>query len=261
MHHYVQSCHACIRSKARRSLQFGDLKPLPIGQRPWSSISNDHIVQLLKAGKEQYNAILVVVDQLMKQAIYIPCHTTDTARNFARLFLENVFSKHGLPADIVSDHGSLFISQFWKELCKILGIESQLSTTYHPQTDGQTERTNQSLKGYLRIYMSYDQDDWDSLLRIAEFVYNNMPYSVTGLTPFFANKGYHPFINIDIAKLEGTKTLETAQDWITLNKYLKERLQQSFDRAALYYDNGKRPTPKWKVGDTVYLNAKNIKTK
>jgi hypothetical protein len=81
------------------------------------------------------------------------------------------------------------------------------------------------------------------------------------MTPFFANKGYHSLINVNIAKLGGTRTLKTAQDCITLKDYLKEGLQQSFDKAALYFDHEKRPTSKWKVGDTVYLNAKNIKTK
>ena len=140
----------------------------------------DHIIQLPKAGKEGYDAILVVVDCLTKQAIYVPCHTTDLARDFAKLFITHVFAKHGLPMDIVSDRGSLFISEFWKELCRILGIKSRLLTAYHPQMDGQTERTNQSLEGYLRLYTLYDQDDWDALLLLAEFMYNNTPHSTTG---------------------------------------------------------------------------------
>ena len=179
IHRYVQSCHACMRSKARRRKPYGNLKPLPIGQRPWSSISMDHIVQLPEAGEEKYDAILVVVDRLTKQAIYIPCHTTDDARAFTQLFINHVFSKHGLPSDIISDRGTLFVSEFWKELCKALGIESKLSTAYHPQTDGQTERVNQSLESYLRIYASYEQDNWDLLLPIAEFVYNNSPHTAT----------------------------------------------------------------------------------
>ena len=81
------------------------------------------------------------------------------------------------------------------------------------------------------------------------------------MTPFFANKGYHPVLNVDIAKVEGSKALEMAQDQATLNEYLKDQLQQSFDQAALHYDSGKRDTPKWKVGDEVYLNTKNIQTK
>jgi hypothetical protein len=81
------------------------------------------------------------------------------------------------------------------------------------------------------------------------------------MTPFFANKGYHLMLNVDIAKVEDTKMLETAEDWITLNEYLKEHLQQSFDKSTLYFDNTRRLTPKWKEGDMVYLNTKNIKTK
>ena len=221
----------------------------------------DHIVQLPKAGKEQYDAILVIVDRLTKQAIYIPCHTTDTAKDFARLFLENVFSKHGLPADIVSDRGSLFLSQFWKELCKILGIQSRLSTAYHPQTDGQTERTNQSLEGYLRIYTSYDQDDWDSLLPIAEFVYNNTPHSATGLTPFFANKGYHPKLSINLSKVNDSEANQYATELRELHKYLKQRIYEANKAAANQFNCHRAGNPVRKKGDQVWLDMGNIRTR
>ena len=84
----------------------------------------DHIVQLPKAGEEQFDAILVVIDRLTKQAIYIPCHMTDDGPPFAKLFIKHVFAKHGLPSDIISDRGTLFISEFWKALCSMLGIQS-----------------------------------------------------------------------------------------------------------------------------------------
>jgi hypothetical protein len=143
----------------------------------------------------------------------------------------------------------------------MLDIKSALSMAYHPKTDGQTERVNQILEQYLQCYVAYLQDNWSELLPLAEFAYNNMPQDSIGMTPFFANKSYHPVINVDITKVKGAKALEIAQDWITLNDHLKKRLQQSFNRAALYHDNNRRETPKWKVGEKVYLNTKNIKTK
>ena len=256
---YVKACPVCRRAKAVRAKPYGYLKQSSIPDRKWSHLTMDYIEQLPESNG--YDSILVIVDRVTKQAIFIPCYGTDKAIDLAKHYVTHVFSKHGVPFSITSDRGKLFVSDVWKEVCAMLDIKSALSTAYHPETDGQTERINQILEQYLRCYVTYLQDDWCDLLPLAEFAYNNTPQDSIGMTPFFANKGYHPLINVDIAKLEGTKTLETAQDWITLNKYLKERLQQSFDRAALYYDNGKRPTPKWKVGDTVYLNAKNIKTK
>jgi hypothetical protein len=188
----------------------------------------DYIEQLPESNG--YNSILVIVDRITKQAIFIPCYGTEKAIDLAKHYLKHVFSKHGVPFSITSDRGKLFVLEVWKEVCAMLDIKSALSTAYHLETDRQTERTNQILEQYLRCYITYLQDDWCDLLLLAEFTYNNMPQDSIGMTPFFANKGYHPLINVDLAKLGGTRTLETAQDWIqdwiTLNDYLKECLQQ-----------------------------------
>ena len=147
-------------------------------------------------------------------------------KKFTSLFIKHVFAKHGLLADIVSDRGSLFVSKFWTELCTALGIEAKLSTAYHPETDGQTERVNQSLESYIRIYCSYDQDDWEELLPMAEFVYNNSPHRSTGVSPFFANKGYHPKLTLDLDN-PGVLSMEVnayVTDLNDLHKYLKDRI-------------------------------------
>ncbi|KAF8830708.1 hypothetical protein HHX47_DHR2000968 [Lentinula edodes] len=262
VNYYVRSCHSCMRAKASRSKPYGNLRPLPIGQRPWSSISLDHITQLpVTAGPEKYDAILVVVCRLTKQAIYVPCHTTDNAEDFANLFITHVFSKHGMPADIVSDRGSLFVSQFWKELCRALGIESRLSTAYHPQTDGQTERVNQAVEAYLRIYCSYDQDDWDLLLPMAEFVYNNTPNTTTGVSPFFANKGYHPKLSITLELVQGAEVNEYASNLKELHAYLQERIQVANEVYAQYANQKRQEAPDWKEGDHVWLNMENVRTR
>ena len=257
--HYVKACPVCRRAKAVRSKPYGFLKQLSIPDRKWSHLTMDHIEQLPPSGG--YDSILVIVDRMTKQAIFIPCYTSDKATDLARHFVQHVFSKHGVPFSITSDRGKLFVSEVWTQICKMLDIKSALSTAYHPETDGQTERVNQILEQYLRCYVNYLQDDWSELLPLAEFAYNNTPQDSIGMTPFFANKGYHPILNVDVAKVKGSKLLETAQDWASLNTYLKEKLQESFDKAAMYYDNSKRITPRWKVGDMVYLNSKNIKTK
>ena len=139
-----------------------------------------------------FNMILVVVDRLTKMAHFIPTRSNIDAPQLAKIFLQNILTKHGTPADIVSNRGKHFVSRFWALLCTLLGVRSNLSTAYHPETDGQTERTNQILEQYLRIYVNYEQNDWINLLPLAEFVYNNTTQSATGMSPFFANLGFHP---------------------------------------------------------------------
>jgi IS30 family transposase len=107
----------------------------------------DHIEQLPPSGG--YNSILVIVDRMTKQAIFIPCYTSDKAIDLAKHYVKHVFSKHGVPFSITSDRGKLFVSEVWTQVCKMLDIKSALSTAYHPETDGQTERVNQILEQYL----------------------------------------------------------------------------------------------------------------
>ncbi len=144
---------------------------------------------------EGYNSILVIVCCLTKMAIFIATTTSLTAQGLARIFLKHVFSKHGAPADIVSDWGSKFTSDFWGEFSKSFGVEQKLSTAFHCKTDGQTKRVNSSLEAYPRAYVNYDQGNWAEHLPLAEFAYNNAPHSLTGVSPFFANKGQHPTLN------------------------------------------------------------------
>jgi hypothetical protein len=107
-----------------------------------------------------FDAISVVVDCLTKLQHFIPCSTTIDAEGLAELFLSNIFHLHGLPETIVSDHGPQFASCFWKHLCHALKIEPHLSTTFHPETDSQTERVNTIMEQYLGAYINYQQDDW-----------------------------------------------------------------------------------------------------
>src|SRR5258708_18646383 len=139
-----------------------------------------------------YDAILVVVDRLTKQAHFIPTHKSLNAPSLAQLFITNIFKLHGFPSSIVSDQGLVFISEFWKALTTQLQVHLNLSTTNHPQTDGQTECVNQILEQYLHVYCSYQQDDWVDYLRVAEFQYNNSSHEATRTLPFFTNYGFHP---------------------------------------------------------------------
>lgn len=139
-----------------------------------------------------YDSILVVVCRLSKMAHYIPTTADIDAEQLAELFVTHIFQLHGLPTRVVTDRGSVFTSKFWKWVAIKLGMKRDMSTAFHPQTDGQTERINAILEQYLRCYCSYNQDNWLSLLPLAEFAYNNSKSVTTGVTPFMMNYGYNP---------------------------------------------------------------------
>lgn len=127
----------------------------------------------------------------------VPLQGTPSATETASAFIKKIVRLHGVPDSIISDRGVQFTSRFWRALCQALNIELRLSTAYHPQTNGQTERTNQTLEQYLRCFSSFAQDDW--LLPLAEFSYNNSIHSATKQSPFFANYGYHPSYLLELS--------------------------------------------------------------
>ena len=144
----------------------------------------------------RFDTILVIVDRLTKQVIFIPAHDTITSTDLACLFVLHVFSKHGVPSHVTSDRGSEFVSNFFRSLGTALDMRLHFTSGYHPEGNGQTKRTNQTLEQYLRVYCNYQQDNWSELLPLAEFAYNNAPSATTGVSPFFTNKRYHPNITV-----------------------------------------------------------------
>jgi Integrase zinc binding domain len=152
---YVGSCVICARTKPSHHTAYGPLKFLSIPECPWNSISMDFITGLPLSSSSNSNSILIIMDQFTKMSLFIPTIAMLNTEGLAGLVITWVVAKHSTPADIVSDHGLLFISNFWKSLTKCLGIKLNLSTAYHPETDGQTEHLNQILEQYLQIYVDY----------------------------------------------------------------------------------------------------------
>ena len=204
-----------------------------------------------------FTAILVVVDWLSKQAIFIPTHDTITSPELIKLFLLHVFSKHGVPAHVTSDHGTEFISHFFQSLGKVLNMRLHFTSRYHPEGDGQTECSNQILKQYLCVYSNYQQDNWAELLPLAEFAYNNAPSATTGVSLFFANKGYHPNISVFPERdMTSTQAHDYTIDLDSLHQFLQEEManaQKCYQGPA---DARRSPAPDFKVGDQVYVKAK-----
>jgi len=138
-----------------------------------------------------FDTILVIVDCLSKQAIFISTHDTITLAELACLFIIYVFSKHRVPSYVISNCSSEFVSHFFHSLGTALDMRLYFTSRYHLEANGQVEQTNQTLEQYLHVYCNYQQDNWSELLPLAEFAYNNTPSTTTGVSPFFANKGYH----------------------------------------------------------------------
>ena len=154
----------------------------------------DFIKKLLSSSG--FDTILVIVNWLTKQAIFIPAHNTITSTDLACLFILHMFSKHGISSHVTSNRGSEFVSNFFQSLGTTLDIQLHFTSGYHPKGDEQTERMNQTLKQYLCVYYNYQQNNWSELLPLAEFTYNNALSATTSVSPFFTNKRYYPKITV-----------------------------------------------------------------
>ena len=260
---YLRNCHICRQSKARRHAKQGLLSPLPVPQRRWQHLSMDFIVGL--PDSSGYNAMLVVVDRLSKMAHAIPCREDTTTEDLAELFVTHVWQHHGWPESLVSDRGGQFVAGFWKVLNKRLGAKVTLSTAFHPETDGQTERLNSTIEQYLRAYVTYQQDDWFKWLPTAMFTYNNSESESTRVSPFFANAGQHPRVGFEPRdpqdhSAEALEAHDFADQMEELTEYLRDSMQLAQSKHEHYANTSRVPAPVFKVGDQVYLDTRNIKT-
>ncbi|EUC53577.1 Transposon Tf2-1 polyprotein, putative [Rhizoctonia solani AG-3 Rhs1AP] len=256
---YVTGCDLCARTKAERHRPYGLLRPLEVPSRPWKSISMDFIVKL--PSSHGCDTIWVVVDRFTKMAHFVATVETIKAPDLARLFLQHIFRAHGLPDTMISDRGSIFVSQFWTRLHELIGVRLKHSTAYHPRTDGQTERINQILEAYLRCYTSYQQDDWVDYLPLAEFAYNNRTSSSSQQSPFYANYGFHPTFE---PRINSETTVPAAEDLSArlslIHDELRAELTHSQDDASRQFNRSVKPAPEFKIGDRVWLLRRNIKT-
>lgn len=262
IHHYVSSCIKCQENKPSNTLPMGLLQPLPIPERRWQQVTMDFITHLPPT-KSGHDCIVVFVDKLSKLAHYVATTTNVTAPQTAKLFFENVVRHHGMPESIVSDRDARFTSIFWQELWKKLGTRLSMSTAYHPQTDGQTERQNRTLEDMLRAYTNYNQDDWDEYLVTAEIAYNDSIQASTGETPFYLNCGQHPKFSPLLAYPNSSRTHNQAvsdmlsQLQLSL-KNAKSSLEQAQQRQKQYANESRREVT-LSVGDEVMLSTANLR--
>src|SRR5467141_772775 len=256
---YCKSCTTCSHTKPVRHRPYGLLKQLPIPEKPWNSISMDFIEKLPQSSS--YSSILVIFDCLTKQSLFIPTHDTITSQQLAQLFVLHVFSKHSVPSHVTSDCGTEFISNFFRSLVTALDMKLHFTSGYHPEGDRQTERTNQTPEQYLRVYCNYQQDNWSELLPLAEFAYNNTPSTTTGITPFFANKGYHPNLTVHPeCDLASARAHNFVTDLDELHQQLWQHIAEAQRRYQTSADSRRLPVPEFKVGSQVFVKAQYFHT-
>ena len=254
---FVAHCRSCQINKPDNQLPAGLLQPMPIPGRRWESVSMDLIVKLPRT-ERGHDSIVVFVDRLSKMAHLAACAETIEAHQLAQLFLERVFAHHGMPRELVSDRDSRFTSAFWSEVCRILHVKRAMSSAYHPETDGQTERTNRTLEQVLRHYVAPSQSDWDLHLPFVEFAINNAQHASTQATPFFLNYGQNPLTPVSLDIDTNVPAAEAFMSNIERSiARTQELLHAAQSRQKVFADRRRREV-QFQPGDMVLLNAKHI---
>ena len=225
-----------------------------------------------KAYGQIYDTILMVIDRLSKERHYIPCLKEDertSAEATADLFLQDVWSKYSLPTSMTSNHGSQFVSKMWDSLCKLLGIKAKLSTVFHLETDGQSEKANQEAEQHLRSYVNHFQDDWVRLLLMGEFSANANVSATTKVPLFLATRGYNPRMSFDPVNLSADFTKEKITNSTATSianrieevwDFMREEIIKLQAKQAVAANRHRKEPLAYKIGDIVWLLTKNIKT-
>ena len=253
---YVDGCAPCQQNKTNTHPIIPALNPIKSGKTlPFKQISYDLITDLPTCNG--FDSLLVVVDQgLMKGVILCPTKKTITVEGIAAIIFRKLYSRFRLFDKVISDRGPQFTANFQKELGRILGNEPALSSAYHPQTDGETERVNQEVETYLRIYCGENPSSWAENIPMAEFVHNICPHSTTGKSPFQLIMGYQPQALPDITNKTDLSAVKR------LDKLVKARdeARAAHELARQLMKNQIRgKTTTFKVGDKVWLEARNLR--
>ncbi|GMI64497.1 hypothetical protein HRI_000119000 [Hibiscus trionum] len=222
---YVLSCDVFQRTKDEHIFKPELLQPLSIPSQAWETIYMDFIEGLFVSKK--FNSILVIIGKYTKYEHFLTLSHPFTATDVASVYLDQVFKLHGSPKVIISDKDKIFTSLFWKELMKKLGTVSHLSSSYHPETDGQTERLNKYLEQYLRSICFLKPHTWATWLPQAEWWYNSNFQTALGLTPFEALYGYKP----NQLNWSEDSTVQSVNEILASREHTRQLLKDNLQRA------------------------------
>ncbi|KAM4067998.1 integrase core domain-containing protein [Hirsutella rhossiliensis] len=263
---WVPNHEPCARGLCRRRLD-SDVRqfPLPIPDRIWSELSIDFVTDLPPTKSNGSTNLMVVTDRLSKSVV-LESLKDITAETTARALLRNVVQHHGVPRAIVTDRGTQFTSRLWQRLCELLRVKQRLSTAWHPETDGATERANQEVERYLRIFAAYAQDNWEELLPAAMMAINNHNSTSTGLSPFFITHGYHvdPIQVKEKLRTDGRSPVTRAESIVQRFREATEWAQAAIASAQEQQEKNansrRQPSDQFKPGDKVWLRLRNIRS-
>ncbi|XP_068508006.1 uncharacterized protein tctn1 isoform X2 [Syngnathus scovelli] len=254
---YVAACPVCARNKNAHGARMGLLHPLPIPSRPWAEISMDFVTGLPTSHGR--TTILTVVDRFSKMAHFIALPKLPSAKRTATVMMDHIFRVHGFPKDIVSDRGPQFVSRFWREFCKLIGATVSLTSGYHPEANGQTERINQQLETSLRCLVSQNPSSWSKNLSWVEYAHNSLPTTATGMSPFKCVFGYQPPVFPDS---EPEVTVSSAHALVRrchrVWSAARATLVRQGDRVKRMADRRRRPAPVYQRGQRVWLSTKDL---
>ncbi len=248
---FVLACSVCARGKTSNRPPEGLLQPLSVPSRPWSHIALDFVTALPPSLGN--TVVLTVVDRFSKSAHFIPLPKLPSAKETAATVHNHVFRIHGLPADVVSDRGPQFVSKFWREFCRLLGATVSLSSGFHPQTNGQTERANQDLERVLRCLVTQNPTSWCQQLSWVEYAHNSLPVS------FECSLGYQP---PPFPSMESEVAVPSAHAFVQRCHRTWTRARETLLRVGACTkakaDRHRSKPPVYVVGQKVWLSTKNI---
>lgn len=255
---FCKTCDICQQAKVSNRMPAGKLHPLPIPSKPWESIGMDFIGPFPES--QGYDYLWVVLCRLTSRVHVIPVTTTTTATQLSWIYIKEIVRLHGLPSSIVSDRDSKFTSRWWREVHRLLGAKLLMSTSFHPQTDGATERVNRSIGQILRSTVDADQKNWVEKCLMLEFAINSSINESTGYAPFELDGGYLPSM---IREYKDTPSFPPG-----VREFADKALQNLMNahdsiiesRVIQKHNADKRrsPEPELKVNSLVYLSTKNL---
>ena len=261
---FVLSCPVCQVEKGRHQAPAGLIRPLRLPERKWQDVTIDFITKL-PATQSGNDTIFTVVDRATKYVHLIPCSETLTAVDTAQLFWRNVACMHGIPSSIVSDRDVRFTSQFWRTLWSTIGTHLRMGTSYHPQTSGMVERMNQTCEQVLRcLFDELNENDWEKLLPMAQFVINASPSVTTGYSPFFLNYGFHPVTPLEMMRDREECIVESTEDFLTRMDTAFQAAKRQLEKAQLQMKqqaDKRRKKISFEVDELVLLSTIHLKMK